>query len=95
MKRTYLMAQTAGGGGEIEYFLKNKVISLFILALSLSSLSALCVGHSIKELYAKLDMIVNGKTVLTYSETLCGPGYSKLIFCGMKKGGNLGSTLSV
>ncbi|NWW67169.1 LY86 protein, partial [Ifrita kowaldi] len=48
--------------------------------------AAAVLGHSIKELRVKLDMIVNGKTVLTYSETLCGPGHSKLIFCGMKKG---------
>ncbi|NWU25489.1 LY86 protein, partial [Dyaphorophyia castanea] len=48
--------------------------------------AAAVLRHSIKELYVKLDMIVNGKTVLTYSETLCGPGHSKLIFCGMKKG---------
>lgn len=61
--------------------------------LSLSSLSTLCVGYSIKELYVKLDMIVNGKTILTYSDTLCGPGHSKLIFCGKKKGGNLSGTL--
>ncbi|NWV46398.1 LY86 protein, partial [Daphoenositta chrysoptera] len=45
--------------------------------------------HSIKELYVKLDMIMNGRTILTYSETLCGPGHSKLIFCGMKKGEHL------
>ncbi|NWV99089.1 LY86 protein, partial [Machaerirhynchus nigripectus] len=48
--------------------------------------AAAVLRHSIKELYVKLDMIINGKTVLTYSETLCGPGHSKLIFCGMKKG---------
>ncbi|XP_074704406.1 lymphocyte antigen 86 isoform X2 [Strix aluco] len=46
-------------------------------------------GHSIKELYAKVDLIINGKTVLTYSETLCEPGHSKLIFCGKKKGEHL------
>ncbi|OWK58372.1 Lymphocyte antigen 86 [Lonchura striata] len=54
--------------------------------------AAMVLGYSIKELYVKLNMIVNGKTVLTYSETLCGPGHSKLIFCGKKKGGNLGVT---
>lgn len=48
--------------------------------------AAAVLRHSIKELYVKLDMIINGRTVLTYSETLCGPGHSKLIFCGMKKG---------
>ncbi|NXI80709.1 LY86 protein, partial [Rhipidura dahli] len=48
--------------------------------------AAAVLRHSIKELYVKLSMIVNGKTVLTYSETLCGPGHAKLIFCGMKKG---------
>lgn len=68
---------------------KNKLINPFTLALSLSSPSALCIGHSIKELYVNLALIVNGKTVLTYSETLCEPGHSKLIFCGKKKGGNL------
>ena len=45
--------------------------------------------QSIKELYAKVDLIINGKTVLSYSETLCGPGLSKLIFCGKKKGEHL------
>lgn len=78
----------------MEYF-KNKVINLFVLTLCLSSPSALCVGHNIKELYVKVDLIINGKTVLTYSEALCEPGHSKLIFCGKKKGGKLGSTLSV
>lgn len=68
---------------------KNKVINPLTLAFSLSSPSALCVGHSIKELYVNLALIVNGKTVLNYSETLCGPGHDKLIFCGKKKGGNL------
>ncbi|NXS37608.1 LY86 protein, partial [Pomatostomus ruficeps] len=48
--------------------------------------AAAVLRHSIKELYVKLDMIINGKTVLTYSETLCGPGHVKLVFCGMKKG---------
>ncbi|NXQ80367.1 LY86 protein, partial [Nyctibius grandis] len=51
--------------------------------------AAMVLRHSIKELYVKVDLIINGKTVLTYSETLCGPGHSKLIFCGKKKGGNL------
>ncbi|NXB05010.1 LY86 protein, partial [Cnemophilus loriae] len=51
--------------------------------------AAMVLRHSIKELYVKLDMIVNGKSVLTYSETLCGPGHSKLIFCGKKKGEQL------
>ncbi|NXM54324.1 LY86 protein, partial [Illadopsis cleaveri] len=48
--------------------------------------AAMVLRHSIKELHLKLDMIINGKTVLTYSETLCGPGHAKLIFCGKKKG---------
>ncbi|NWV21727.1 LY86 protein, partial [Origma solitaria] len=51
--------------------------------------AAMVLRHSIKELYIKLAMIMNGKTVLTYSETLCGPGHSKLIFCGKKKGEHL------
>uniref|UniRef100_A0A8V0Y292 Lymphocyte antigen 86 n=1 Tax=Gallus gallus TaxID=9031 RepID=A0A8V0Y292_CHICK len=48
--------------------------------------AAMVLRQSIKELYAKVDLIINGKTVLSYSETLCGPGLSKLIFCGKKKG---------
>ncbi|NXA69598.1 LY86 protein, partial [Mohoua ochrocephala] len=48
--------------------------------------AAAVLRHSIEELYVKLDMIINGKTVLTYKETLCGPGHLKLVFCGMKKG---------
>ncbi|NXY62454.1 LY86 protein, partial [Callaeas wilsoni] len=48
--------------------------------------AAMVLRHSIKELYVKLDMIINGKTVLTYSETLCGQGHAKPVFCGMKKG---------
>ncbi|POI28817.1 hypothetical protein CIB84_007433, partial [Bambusicola thoracicus] len=55
--------------------------------------AAMVLRQSIKELYVKLDLIINGKTVLSYSDTLCGPGISQLIFCGKKKGGNLGSTL--
>ncbi|NXB59970.1 LY86 protein, partial [Struthidea cinerea] len=51
--------------------------------------AAAVLRHSIKELYVKLDMIVNGKTILTYSETLCGLGHAKLIFCGKKKGEHL------
>ncbi|XP_005149969.1 lymphocyte antigen 86 [Melopsittacus undulatus] len=51
--------------------------------------AAILLRHSIKELYAKLNLIINGKTVLTYSETLCEPGLSKLIFCGKKKGEHL------
>ncbi|KAI1243092.1 hypothetical protein IHE44_0000665 [Lamprotornis superbus] len=51
--------------------------------------AATVLRHSIEELYVKLDMIINGKTVLTYSETLCGPGHIKLIFCGKKKGEHL------
>ncbi|KAF2980618.1 hypothetical protein EK904_006432 [Melospiza melodia maxima] len=51
--------------------------------------AAAVLRHSIKELYVKMNMIVNGRTVLTYSETLCGPGHSKLIFCGKKKGEHL------
>ncbi|NXO04291.1 LY86 protein, partial [Rhinopomastus cyanomelas] len=42
--------------------------------------------HSIKELRIKMALIINGRTVLTYSDTLCGEGHSKLIFCGKKKG---------
>ncbi|OXB84571.1 UNVERIFIED_CONTAM: hypothetical protein H355_008047 [Colinus virginianus] len=48
--------------------------------------AAMILSQSIKELHAKIDLIINGKTVLRYSETLCGPGLSKLIFCGKKKG---------
>ncbi|XP_041904962.1 lymphocyte antigen 86 [Corvus kubaryi] len=48
--------------------------------------AAAVLSHSIKELHVKLDMIMNRKTILTYSETLCGLGHPKLIFCGMKKG---------
>ncbi|KFO07701.1 Lymphocyte antigen 86, partial [Balearica regulorum gibbericeps] len=51
--------------------------------------AAMVLRHSIKELYVKLNLIINGKTVLTYSETLCEPGLSKLIFCGKKKGEHL------
>ncbi|NWU98312.1 LY86 protein, partial [Upupa epops] len=51
--------------------------------------AAMVLRHSIKELYIKIALIINGKTVLTYSETLCGPGHSKLIFCGKKKGEHL------
>ncbi|NXG73984.1 LY86 protein, partial [Baryphthengus martii] len=51
--------------------------------------AAIVLRHSIKKLYAKIDLIINGKTVLTYSETLCEPGHSKLIFCGKKKGEHL------
>ncbi|NXL88832.1 LY86 protein, partial [Alectura lathami] len=50
---------------------------------------AMVLRHSIKELYAKLDLIINGKTVLSYSETLCEQGLSKIIFCGKKKGEHL------
>ncbi|NXY44504.1 LY86 protein, partial [Ceuthmochares aereus] len=48
--------------------------------------SAILLRHSIKELYLKASLIINRKTVLTYSETLCEPGHSNLIFCGKKKG---------
>uniref|UniRef100_A0A8C9EYT7 Uncharacterized protein n=1 Tax=Pavo cristatus TaxID=9049 RepID=A0A8C9EYT7_PAVCR len=78
----------------------------FVSQASFSTLECplTCKGHppdgyaallpgDIKELHVKVDLIINGKTVLSYSETLCGPGLSKLIFCGKKKGGNLGSTL--
>ncbi|NXX48800.1 LY86 protein, partial [Tricholaema leucomelas] len=51
--------------------------------------AAMVLRHSIKELYVKLNLIINGKTVLTYSEPLCEPGHSKLRFCGMKKGEHL------
>ncbi|NXH37797.1 LY86 protein, partial [Dicaeum eximium] len=51
--------------------------------------AAMVLRHSIEELYVKLDMIINGRTVLTYSEMLCGLGHSKLIFCGKKKGERL------
>ncbi|NWX26785.1 LY86 protein, partial [Notiomystis cincta] len=51
--------------------------------------AAMVLKHSIKELHVKLNMIINGKTVLTYSDTICGPGHSTSNFCGMKKGGNL------
>ncbi|XP_075271427.1 lymphocyte antigen 86 [Opisthocomus hoazin] len=51
--------------------------------------AAMVLRHSIKELYVKLDLIINGKTILTYSDTLCKPGLSKLVFCGKKKGEHL------
>ncbi|NXF90122.1 LY86 protein, partial [Eubucco bourcierii] len=51
--------------------------------------AAMVLRHSIKELYVKVSLIINGKTVLTYSEALCGPGHSKPHFCGMKKGEHL------
>ncbi|KFQ34140.1 Lymphocyte antigen 86, partial [Merops nubicus] len=51
--------------------------------------AAMVLRHNIKELYAKIDLLINGKTVLTYSETLCAPGHIKLIFCGKKKGEHL------
>ncbi|XP_071592597.1 lymphocyte antigen 86 [Heliangelus exortis] len=51
--------------------------------------AAMVLKRSIKELRVKIDLIINGKTVLSYSETLCEPGHSKLIFCGKKKGEHL------
>ncbi|NWR68751.1 LY86 protein, partial [Centropus unirufus] len=51
--------------------------------------AAMVLRQNIKELYLKLDLIMNGKTVLTYSEAICEPGHSKLIFCGKKKGEHL------
>ncbi|XP_021241993.1 lymphocyte antigen 86 [Numida meleagris] len=51
--------------------------------------AAIVLRQSIKELYVKVDLVINGKTVLSYSETLCGPGLSKLIFCGKQKGEHL------
>ncbi|XP_010160488.1 lymphocyte antigen 86 [Antrostomus carolinensis] len=51
--------------------------------------AAMVLRHSIKELYIKADLIINGKTVLSYSDTLCEPGHSKLVFCGKKKGEHL------
>uniref|UniRef100_A0A8B9U3B7 Lymphocyte antigen 86 n=1 Tax=Anas zonorhyncha TaxID=75864 RepID=A0A8B9U3B7_9AVES len=51
--------------------------------------AAMVLRHSIKELYVKADLIIGGKTVLSYSDTLCEPGHSQLIFCGKKKGGRL------
>ncbi|XP_025895540.1 lymphocyte antigen 86 [Nothoprocta perdicaria] len=47
---------------------------------------AIILRHSIKRLYAKIKLIINGKTVLSYSEPLCEPDDPKLIFCGKKKG---------
>ncbi|XP_025938649.1 lymphocyte antigen 86 isoform X2 [Apteryx rowi] len=49
--------------------------------------AAVILRHSIKQLYAKINLIINGKTVLSYSESLCEPDNAKLIFCGKKKGG--------
>ncbi|NXW62765.1 LY86 protein, partial [Eurystomus gularis] len=60
-----------------------------IISSTFNIRAAMVLRHSIKELYVKLDLIMNGKTVLTYSETLCEPGHSKLIFCGKKKGEHL------
>ncbi|NXS76236.1 LY86 protein, partial [Pandion haliaetus] len=51
--------------------------------------AAMVLRHNIKELYINVDLIINGKTIFTYSETLCEPGLSKLIFCGKKKGEHL------
>ncbi|XP_013795623.1 lymphocyte antigen 86 [Apteryx mantelli] len=48
--------------------------------------AAVILRHSIKQLYAKINLIINGKTVLSYSESLCEPDNAKLIFCGKKKG---------
>ncbi|NWI26044.1 LY86 protein, partial [Sula dactylatra] len=50
------------------------------------NIRAAIVLSNIKELYAKVELIMNGKTFLTYSEVLCEPGHSKFIFCGKKKG---------
>ncbi|XP_068019043.1 lymphocyte antigen 86 [Melanerpes formicivorus] len=48
--------------------------------------ASMALRHSIKELHVKVNLIINGKTVLTYSDSICEPGHSELGFCGMKKG---------
>ncbi|KFV82899.1 Lymphocyte antigen 86, partial [Struthio camelus australis] len=48
--------------------------------------AAIILRHSTKELYVKMNLIINGKTVLSYSESLCEPDNPELILCGKKKG---------
>ncbi|XP_062424051.1 lymphocyte antigen 86 [Rhea pennata] len=48
--------------------------------------AAIILRHSIKQLYVKINLIINGKTVLSYSESLCEPDNPQLVFCGKKKG---------
>ncbi|XP_019377741.1 PREDICTED: lymphocyte antigen 86 [Gavialis gangeticus] len=45
--------------------------------------------HNIKALYLKANLIINGRSVLSYSDSLCEPDHPKFLFCGKKKGEQL------
>ncbi|XP_032628952.1 lymphocyte antigen 86 [Chelonoidis abingdonii] len=48
--------------------------------------AALVLRHNIKELSMNINLILNGKSILTYSQKLCEPNGRRFIFCGKKKG---------
>uniref|UniRef100_A0A8D0GNA3 Lymphocyte antigen 86 n=1 Tax=Sphenodon punctatus TaxID=8508 RepID=A0A8D0GNA3_SPHPU len=48
--------------------------------------AALVLRHSIKKLFLNVDLIINGKSILNYSSTLCEPGRPRFTFCGRMKG---------
>ncbi|XP_030408206.1 lymphocyte antigen 86 [Gopherus evgoodei] len=48
--------------------------------------AATVLRHNIKELSIKVNLILNGKSILEYSQKLCEPNGRRFIFCGKKKG---------
>ncbi|KAM9163767.1 lymphocyte antigen 86 [Pangshura tecta] len=48
--------------------------------------AAMVLRHSIKELSININLILNGKNILAYSQKLCEPNGRRFIFCGKKKG---------
>ncbi|XP_067418731.1 lymphocyte antigen 86 isoform X2 [Emydura macquarii macquarii] len=57
-----------------------------ILTNTFNIRAAMVLRHSIKELFLSLNLIINGKSLLGYKQTLCEPKNPRFIFCGVKKG---------
>uniref|UniRef100_A0A8C8RNJ5 Lymphocyte antigen 86 n=1 Tax=Pelusios castaneus TaxID=367368 RepID=A0A8C8RNJ5_9SAUR len=57
-----------------------------ILKKTFNIRAAMILRHNIQELYLKLNIIINGKSIFDYSQTLCEPNQPRFIFCGKKKG---------
>ncbi|CAM4589176.1 lymphocyte antigen 86 [Lepidochelys kempii] len=48
--------------------------------------AAMILRRNIKELSLNVNLIINGKSILAYSQKLCEPNDRRFIFCGKRKG---------
>ncbi|XP_039378938.1 lymphocyte antigen 86 [Mauremys reevesii] len=86
MNQDYVMEDPQKLGDPVQDFALSIDGCSNILTKTFNIRAAMVLRHNIKELSMNINLIINGKSILTYSQKLCEPNGRRFIFCGKKKG---------